>query len=198
MLTFGPSRDVSHPRLEPIHGLRRERAGDLWTGREGEPEKLSILRSRHRTLGRIDRELELRSDESRDAVHHPATRPFAADVDVAVVRIADKAKSPSLQLPTISISRKPSRSFSVTFRRAPVARISSFLSGKRGCRSFMHSPPASCSPNPHGHCVFTKPRRQITSPPSGKRSDKHSLNWLAGVADPASALQAAHPGSAIV
>jgi hypothetical protein len=33
----------------------------------------------------------------RDALHHPLTRAFAANVDVAVVRIANKAVSPVLQ-----------------------------------------------------------------------------------------------------
>src|SRR5437660_7553936 len=33
-----------------------------------------------------------------NAFHHPLTRAFAADVDVAVVRITNKAVSPALQL----------------------------------------------------------------------------------------------------
>src|SRR5450631_1779888 len=36
-------------------------------------------------------------DEARDALHHPLTRAFAANVDVTVVRIANKAVSPVLQ-----------------------------------------------------------------------------------------------------
>src|SRR5262249_54839519 len=95
--TFGPSRDGSNPRFEPVDGLRRNRALDLRAGREAESEKLSVLRSRHRTLGRIDRELELFRDEARHAVHHPLTRPLAAHVDVAVVRVPNKAMSPALQ-----------------------------------------------------------------------------------------------------
>jgi hypothetical protein len=38
-------------------------------------------------------------DEARDALHHPLTRSFAANVNVTVVRVANKAMSPALQLP---------------------------------------------------------------------------------------------------
>src|ERR1700704_6366734 len=43
-------------------------------------------------------ELELLCDEARDALHHPLTRAFAANVNVTVVRIANKAMSAMLQL----------------------------------------------------------------------------------------------------
>ena len=43
-------------------------------------------------------EFELLCDEARDALHHPLTRAFAANVNVTVVRIANKAVSPALQL----------------------------------------------------------------------------------------------------
>src|SRR5436305_11347752 len=46
----------------------------------------------------VDLELELLCDEARDALHHPLTRPFAANVNVTVVRIANKAVSSALQL----------------------------------------------------------------------------------------------------
>src|SRR5439155_21399470 len=51
---------------------------------ETESEKLPFLRSRHRALLVVHLELERLRDESRDALHHPLTRPFAANVDVAV------------------------------------------------------------------------------------------------------------------
>src|SRR5271169_1442860 len=60
---------------------------------------LPLLRSCHRTLRLIHLELELLRDESRNALHHPLTRPLAADVDIAVVRVTNKAMSPALQLP---------------------------------------------------------------------------------------------------
>jgi hypothetical protein len=56
------------------------------------------LRSCHRTLRLIYLELELLCDEARDALHHPLTRAFAANVNVTVVRIANKTVSPVLQL----------------------------------------------------------------------------------------------------
>src|SRR5205823_12194114 len=61
-------------------------------------EKLPFLRSRDRALGLIHLECELLRDESRDAFHHPLTRALAANVDVAVVRVANTAMSPALQL----------------------------------------------------------------------------------------------------
>jgi len=96
---FRPSRDLSNPGFEPVERLRRNRALDLRTGREAESQKLSDLRSRHRTLRLINLELERGRDESRDALHHPVTCPLAANVDVAVVRVANKAMASALQFP---------------------------------------------------------------------------------------------------
>src|SRR5580692_7665057 len=84
MLTPCPSRDLPDSLLKPIHGLRRNHALDLRTGRKAEPEKLPLLRSCHRALGLIYLELELLRDELRDAFHHPLPRPLAADVDITV------------------------------------------------------------------------------------------------------------------
>src|SRR5262249_56882575 len=67
--------------------------------RKAEPEKLPLLRSRHRTLRFVHLELELVCDESRDAFHHPLTRLFAPNVNVTVVRVTNKTVSPALQLP---------------------------------------------------------------------------------------------------
>jgi hypothetical protein len=54
MLTpLGPLRDLSDTLLEPIQCLWRNDALELWTGRKAEPEELSLLRSRHRTLGAL-------------------------------------------------------------------------------------------------------------------------------------------------
>ena len=100
MLTLFARRVISRIRC-----LNRSRAFgaidalDLRTGRKAEPEKLPLLRSRHRTLRLIHLELELLRDESRNALHHPLTRPFAANVDVTVVRVSNEAMSPALQLP---------------------------------------------------------------------------------------------------
>src|ERR1700692_2920698 len=95
---LGPSRSVPDSLLEPFQRFRRNRALDVRTSRKAEPEELSFLRSCHRTLGLIYLELELLCDEARDALHHPLTRAFAANIDITVVRIANKAMSAALQL----------------------------------------------------------------------------------------------------
>src|SRR5258705_553966 len=95
---LGPSRDLPDSPLEPLQRVRRDRALDVWTSRETEPEELPFLRSCHRTLGLVYLELELLCDEARNALHHPLTRAFAANVDVTVVRITNKAVSAALQL----------------------------------------------------------------------------------------------------
>src|SRR5258708_19947874 len=94
---LGPPRDIPDSLLEPFQRFRRNRALDVRTSRKAEPEELSFLRSCHRTLRLIHLELELLCDEARDALHHPLTRAFAANVDVTVVRITNKAVSSVLQ-----------------------------------------------------------------------------------------------------
>src|SRR5262249_13839660 len=96
---FGVSRDIPNPLLKPFDGLRRNPTPNLRTIGETESEKLPLLRSRHRTLLVVHLELESLRDEPRDAIHHPLTRSFAANVDVAVVRVSNKPVSPALQLP---------------------------------------------------------------------------------------------------
>jgi hypothetical protein len=91
------SRDLSDSLLKPMQGLWRDGAPDLWTSGEAKPEKLSLLRSRDCALCRIHLEFELLCDESRDALHHPLTRPLAANVDVTIVRVAHEAMSPALE-----------------------------------------------------------------------------------------------------
>src|ERR1700693_1852684 len=94
---LGPSRDVPDSLLEPVQRFRRNRALDVRTSRKAEPEELPFLRSCHRTLGLIYLELELLCDEALNALHHPLTRAFAANVDITVVRITYKTVSPVLQ-----------------------------------------------------------------------------------------------------
>src|ERR1039458_911069 len=96
---LSPSRDLPDSLLEPFQRFRRNRALGVRTYRKAEPEELPFLRSCHRTLGLVYLELELLCDEARDALHHPLTRSFAANVNVTVVRVANKAMSPALQLP---------------------------------------------------------------------------------------------------
>src|SRR5271157_3543619 len=95
---LGPSRDLPDSPLEPFQSLWRNRALDVRTSREAEPKELPFLRSRHRALCLVHFELQLLCDESFDALHHPQTRPFAADVDIGIVRISHEAVSAALQL----------------------------------------------------------------------------------------------------
>src|SRR5262245_36068747 len=89
------SRDFPNPLLKPLDGLGRNPTPNLRTIGETESEKLSLLRSRHRTLLVVHLELESLRDELRDAVHHPLTRPFGADIDVTILRIcSDELQQP--------------------------------------------------------------------------------------------------------
>src|SRR4029077_9049828 len=96
--TLGPARDLPDSPLEPFQRFWRDRALDVRTSREAEPEELPFLRSCHRTLRLVYLELELLCYEARNALHHPLTRAFAANVDVTVVRITNKAMSTALRL----------------------------------------------------------------------------------------------------
>src|ERR1700746_3917025 len=49
-------------------------------------------------FGLVYLELDLLCDEALDARHHRMTRAFAANVDITIVRIPNKTKSPVLQL----------------------------------------------------------------------------------------------------
>src|SRR5207302_4282419 len=88
---LGPARDVPDSLFEPFQRFRRDHALDIRTSRKAESEELPFLRSCHRALCLVDLELELLCDEARNALHHPMTRAFAANVDVTVIRIANKA-----------------------------------------------------------------------------------------------------------
>src|SRR5580658_3012080 len=62
------------------------------------PRNFRSLRSRHRALCLVYLELELLRDESRNALHHPLPRPFAANVEITIIRISNEAMAPALQL----------------------------------------------------------------------------------------------------
>jgi hypothetical protein len=100
---LGSSRDLPDAMLKPVQGLGRYEALDPWTSSKAEPEKLSFLWSRHRTLRLVHLELEPLGDESRDALHHPATRPFGANVDVTVSRPGESHPEP-LSEPYLNLS----------------------------------------------------------------------------------------------
>ena len=60
------------------------------------PETSALLRFRHRTLCLIYSQFQLVGNESLYALHYPLPRPLAAYVDIAIVRIPNKALAPRL------------------------------------------------------------------------------------------------------
>jgi len=84
--------------LELPHCLRRNSPLRLSAGRKAEPEELSPPRSVYGALAPIHLELEFLRDEACDTLHHPLPRPFAADVDVTIVRITHEPVATLLQL----------------------------------------------------------------------------------------------------
>jgi hypothetical protein len=90
---------ISRIRRLNRSGPGRNHALDLQTGAEAEPEKLLSLRSRHSALRLIHLELEPLRDELRNALHHPLTRPLAANVGITIVRASNVTMSPALLLP---------------------------------------------------------------------------------------------------
>src|ERR1035438_10217530 len=92
--------------LKALQSFRRNAALYLRTVRKAEPEKLPLLRSRHCALRLIDLEFELVRDESRNAFHHPLTRPLAAHVDIAIIGVAQVTVAASLQLTVEFVEHK--------------------------------------------------------------------------------------------
>src|ERR1022692_3430738 len=91
MLRPAPHRDLSNSFFEPFQCLRRNSTlRPLLAHIETESQKLPLLRFRHRTLRLIYLELQLARDESLHALHHPLPRPFAAYVDIAIIRVPNK------------------------------------------------------------------------------------------------------------
>ena len=66
---------------------------------ETEAQEFTLPWPRHRTLRAVDLQHELGSDKVRNALHHPPPRMFATNVNITVIRIANKQMSASLQLP---------------------------------------------------------------------------------------------------
>ena len=101
--------------LKPFQSFWRDNALNFWTGAKAKPEKLSLLRTRHRTLCLIHFELELLSNESRDAFHHPLTSPLAAHVDIASSRPGESHPQ-ALTDPDLNVSAHPALTVQVVAR----------------------------------------------------------------------------------
>src|SRR5438445_3145343 len=65
--------------------------------RDAEAQELALLRSRHRAFRLVDRQPQLRGQEPAHRGHHPLTGATAANIDVAVVRVAAETVTPSGQ-----------------------------------------------------------------------------------------------------
>ena len=85
-VSLTPPRDLPNSRLEPRYRLRRD--APLWfhLSREAESQKRPPMRFCHRTLFPVYLQLERRSDELRDTLHHSLSCSFGRNVDIAVSR----------------------------------------------------------------------------------------------------------------
>src|SRR6201997_4473104 len=88
-----------------VPDLRLEFGERLWRNaplapviRDAEPQEFTLLRSRHRAFRLVDPQPQLVGQEPAHRGHHPFTGTAAANIDVAVIRVAAKAVTPSGQL----------------------------------------------------------------------------------------------------
>src|ERR1700731_2335374 len=84
-------------RLEFVEGFWRD-APLAPIIRDAEPQELALLRSRYCAFRLVDRQPQLLGQEPAHRGHHPVTGAAAANIDIAVVRVAAKAVTPSGQL----------------------------------------------------------------------------------------------------
>src|ERR1700730_19329112 len=80
-------RQVADPVLEPGYGLVGYTSPRLRFVRDREAKERALPRPGDGTLLRIDLKPEASLDEAGQAGHDPVAGLFAADVDVAVVRV---------------------------------------------------------------------------------------------------------------
>src|SRR6202011_5113614 len=66
--------------------------------RDAKPQELALLRSRYRALRLIDLQPQLLGQKPAHRGHHPFTGAAAANIDIAVVRVAAETVTPSGQL----------------------------------------------------------------------------------------------------
>src|SRR5256714_1974830 len=92
-----PAGQVPDLRLEFVEGFWRD-APLAPIIRDAEAQELALLRSRHRAFRLVDRQPQLRGQEPAHRGHHPLTGATAANIDVAVVRVAAETVTPSGQL----------------------------------------------------------------------------------------------------
>src|SRR5205085_5591269 len=92
-----PAGPVPDLHLELVEGFGRD-APLAPVIRDAEPQEFALLRSRHRAFCLVDLEPQLPDQEPAYRGHDPFTGAAAANIDVAVVRVAAKTVTPSGQL----------------------------------------------------------------------------------------------------
>src|SRR6202158_2963203 len=92
-----PTGQLAHPVLEPGDGLVGNASPRLRFVRDREAKERPLPRPGDGTLLRIDLKLEASLDEAGQTGHDPVAGLFAADIDVAVVRVTDEAVAKTLK-----------------------------------------------------------------------------------------------------
>src|SRR5579872_5055968 len=93
------SHQLAHTSSQTPHALLSD--PQSWLGVPGEaiPEELTFPGPRHRTLLRVDAQVQDLLEEDPDTAHHTLARYPTAHINVAVVRIAAEGQTSTLQLP---------------------------------------------------------------------------------------------------
>ena len=91
-----PTRQFPDPHLETLQRRRRD-VPLAPIVRDAKAQKRSVRRLSHRTLGLVDFQPKLRGQESAHTGHDPVARSTAADVDVAIVRVATESVTAAFQ-----------------------------------------------------------------------------------------------------
>src|SRR5580693_6742349 len=91
-----PAGQVPDLRLEFVEGFWRD-APLAPIIRDAEAQELALLRSRYCAFRLVDRQQQLLGQKSAHRGHHPFTGAAAANIDIAVVRVAAEAVIPSGQ-----------------------------------------------------------------------------------------------------
>src|SRR5271163_1182022 len=92
-----PAGHVPDLRLEFVEGFWRD-APLAPVIRDAEPEKLALLRPRHRTFRLVDLQPQHLGQEPAYRGHDPFSGADATDVDVPVIRVSAEAVTPAGQL----------------------------------------------------------------------------------------------------
>ena len=92
----GPTRQFPDSRLETVKSMWRD-VPLAPIVREAKTKERPFLWPRDGTLGRVDGQPKLHRQESAHTGHDPVARPAAADVDVAIVRVATESMTSAFQ-----------------------------------------------------------------------------------------------------